>query len=516
MFNGVVKYQKSFLALVMFASLVLVFAGLPSEVYAEEELCDCWCGVGGVGAEGAKSIGDRLRDACEAECEQAGKEFIVCTNDMNAKPSANLRCWKKDECEVTDDEGSLLGVWEEEQPSDCQENEHYCLSPPSSMKLGVAIGALEEVEDLSEYINAFYRWLWNAGIIIATVMVMIGGLQYMIGKGVGEVRKGKERIKNAIIGLALLFGAYTILATVNPQIVMMELPGFPKIKQVYWIDEETSCEKLWELGYKLKVDNNEYVNPSKWIGTKLCGDKAEVLEGPEGTGTTVEECYFTTCADVGAGCFFGSDLNKPPTCKKCTDIGPDSTDPPPSKEVCESIKFEKRGSAAEPVYRYCVYSKDMGLSTDDSGVVARGTCALIELDCGASSMNSCFDYDKIKVQGPDQSARLDCVNGPAGRFTIDLDPIIDDPSLLRDICIEDPCRVAPYYTDDGDVIKENCVFRENESTSLLWWRRVNTFWDCQNSSAKQDSRAGGWSSCLDKDGNNAAFGHCPTMGELCF
>ena len=56
--------------------------------------------------------------------------------------------------------------------------------------------------------------------IIATVWIMIGGLQYVMAGDSGNVSKGKERIKKAATGLVLLFSVYLILYTVNPELVV--------------------------------------------------------------------------------------------------------------------------------------------------------------------------------------------------------------------------------------------------------------------------------------------------------
>ena len=40
---------------------------------------------------------------------------------------------------------------------------------------------------------------------------MVGGVQYVMAGGTGQVEAAKGRIKNAILGLLLLFAAYIIL-----------------------------------------------------------------------------------------------------------------------------------------------------------------------------------------------------------------------------------------------------------------------------------------------------------------
>lgn len=84
------------------------------------------------------------------------------------------------------------------------------------------VNGLLHINFIPEYLNGLYRYALGAGAIIAVVMVMIGGAQYMIGSGMGSVEAGRKRITNAITGLILVLSAYTILNVVNPNITFFE------------------------------------------------------------------------------------------------------------------------------------------------------------------------------------------------------------------------------------------------------------------------------------------------------
>lgn len=75
-----------------------------------------------------------------------------------------------------------------------------------------------QISFLPEYINGLYRYLLGAGAIIAIVMIMIGGAQYILGSGLGSIEAGKKRITNAVTGLVLLLAAFTLLYIVNPSL----------------------------------------------------------------------------------------------------------------------------------------------------------------------------------------------------------------------------------------------------------------------------------------------------------
>ncbi len=80
----------------------------------------------------------------------------------------------------------------------------------------VTDGEEMEINWLGEYITGVYTYLLSIAAIISIVIIMIGGLQYAFAGGHGETGKAKKRIKDAVIGLVLLFFVYFILWVVNP------------------------------------------------------------------------------------------------------------------------------------------------------------------------------------------------------------------------------------------------------------------------------------------------------------
>ncbi len=76
---------------------------------------------------------------------------------------------------------------------------------------------------LAQYISAAYRYLIGVSVIAAIIMVMYGGFRYMVGSAMGDVKRGKKIILDAILGLVLVLSAYLILQTVNPRLT--ELKG---------------------------------------------------------------------------------------------------------------------------------------------------------------------------------------------------------------------------------------------------------------------------------------------------
>ena len=75
---------------------------------------------------------------------------------------------------------------------------------------------------LAQYITAGYRYLIGVSVIAAIIMVTYGGFRYLLGSAMGDVKRGKTIIFDAIMGLVVLLSAYLILQTVNPATLSLD------------------------------------------------------------------------------------------------------------------------------------------------------------------------------------------------------------------------------------------------------------------------------------------------------
>ncbi len=78
------------------------------------------------------------------------------------------------------------------------------------------------VNTIETYLNALYRWGAGAGAIFAIVLIMIGGVEWMVGSAIGTIEKGKQRIKNASFGLILVMVTTVFLQFINPNITSLQ------------------------------------------------------------------------------------------------------------------------------------------------------------------------------------------------------------------------------------------------------------------------------------------------------
>ena len=92
---------------------------------------------------------------------------------------------------------------------------------------------------LDAYLNAVYRWAAGASVLLAIVLIMVGGVEYMIGSAAGSIDRAKGRMRNASFGLLLVFCTTAILSFVNPDITRIRAVRLPIIEQAEDIDPQT-------------------------------------------------------------------------------------------------------------------------------------------------------------------------------------------------------------------------------------------------------------------------------------
>ncbi len=93
---------------------------------------------------------------------------------------------------------------------------------------------------LGEYIEAVYNWLLPAGGLIAVVVLMIAGLQWMVARGnTSRIGKAKERIRNAVTGVILLLGAATLATLIDPHLLTYDSLTIRAVKSEFVSTEDT-------------------------------------------------------------------------------------------------------------------------------------------------------------------------------------------------------------------------------------------------------------------------------------
>ncbi|KKT20056.1 MAG: hypothetical protein UW04_C0037G0008, partial [Parcubacteria group bacterium GW2011_GWB1_43_8] len=128
---------------------------------------------------------------------------------------------------------------------------------------------LSENVTLEEYLTWAFRFALALAGFLAVMMIVIGGVQYIIS-GASESMRGeaKKRIENAIWGLVMALVSYLVLYTINPSLVDFENNQFFKEK------ETTTSESSFESSN----NNTGNDNSSSNVGDNLRGEGITEIE----------------------------------------------------------------------------------------------------------------------------------------------------------------------------------------------------------------------------------------------
>lgn len=79
--------------------------------------------------------------------------------------------------------------------------------------------ASQENNSLGVYLNLMIKMFIGLCAVLAVVMIVVGGLEYMTSELVHSKEAGKSRITHAILGLIIALSAYALLYTINPDLL---------------------------------------------------------------------------------------------------------------------------------------------------------------------------------------------------------------------------------------------------------------------------------------------------------
>ncbi len=100
---------------------------------------------------------------------------------------------------------------------------------PSSTFEGSAGAGIDS--PLNKLLNQLFYIGLVVSVVLAIVMIIRGGVEYMTVDAIYSKESGKNRIKAALGGLLLAFSTILILNTINPSLTSLKLV-FPRLKQI--------------------------------------------------------------------------------------------------------------------------------------------------------------------------------------------------------------------------------------------------------------------------------------------
>jgi hypothetical protein len=112
-----------------------------------------------------------------------------------------------------------------------------------------------------KYLNILIKIFLGIAAVLAMVMIVVGGVEYMTSELASSKEEGKKSITNAVLGLLLALGAYMILNTINPDLLNVCLNNVHTVDIVISPDQIVSDTPPPAGG---KICNGEYKMGDAW------------------------------------------------------------------------------------------------------------------------------------------------------------------------------------------------------------------------------------------------------------
>ena len=123
------------------------------------------------------------------------------------------------------------------------------------------------------YLFTYIQGLYNFGLgivgMLALVMIVFGAVQYAVMSAASPDKKRDAlgRIYSALWGLLLLFGAYLILTTINPQLVTLQISGVTSTQPIATTTSRAICGDDYK-DFQETLAKCKKINWTDYKGTK--------------------------------------------------------------------------------------------------------------------------------------------------------------------------------------------------------------------------------------------------------
>jgi hypothetical protein len=186
---------------------------------------------------------------------------------------------------------------------------------------------------LAELIRALFKWGIRVIAILAVIMIMVAGVQWMLAMGnQSKINQAKDKISSALMGLILALGAHFLLSFINPALVnLVDLSKYViPISKIYM---KVRCKDIppeQQPDKEKATTEGIYAWPEGWY----CGRSYQIKPLPDNPGPA-GICWGDDCPLVKSGnqpyqlyCDFGAGLCesfgerccslRPPACSTLT------------------------------------------------------------------------------------------------------------------------------------------------------------------------------------------------------
>ncbi len=154
-------------------------------------------------------------------------------------------------------------------------------------------------ENIAKYVKAIYDYGISIGAILATVVLMAAGVIWLTSGGSQDkIGQAKNMISGSIIGLVLLFGSYTILNLVNPELVdfnILDIDNIAELQTIYYCDKQLGGTEKVTINLEQRDNGTIYNTEKREVVGKLCNWDTETCQLNEDTNKWICKEAFGCC-----------------------------------------------------------------------------------------------------------------------------------------------------------------------------------------------------------------------------
>jgi hypothetical protein len=371
--------------------------------------------------------------------------------------------------------------------------------PQSALEKGVSAAETNTVKGAADYLGRVYTFAISIVGLVATVMFIIGGFQYLTSAGdASKIGAAKKRITDALIGLVLALGSYALLNTLNPQLVTFKPLTVQNAEVKKNLQTLPWCEDLIDKGVAVKniADTKRCGEVGSYMSDKTelpCiyrGSCAATLEPTDEYGSHFSNTWHTCLQEVNPS---GGSINTQnildyakshvkdetvlyghcTTCaqinqKTATDYGYPSLEAACSAwDVTINGYFKQKYGEGSQFWAYCEEAGDNIDGEDDPH-----SCIQLDIDCQKADNNE----DTGSGQCSDDENDCGCEgydDGPNPWYAVQLnadgyvsqighaDDTVDGVSAyhLGQLCNRNPCMAYTNTVNNQKNFSGGCVFK---------------------------------------------------------
>ena len=183
----------------------------------------------------------------------------------------------------------------------CIKKDYQLLTPlPDPSSPGNQITTFDPTNDkaLGHYLNVILKIFIGICAVLAMVMIVLGGIEYMTSELISSKESGKKKITGAIFGLILALGSYALLNTINPKLLITDVKIGDVIVQIELEPEVGIATETIGLLSNLGLVQLKACDESQMVTMSAFGKNVTVYKGVVKSLERISNRWFVSPEDV--------------------------------------------------------------------------------------------------------------------------------------------------------------------------------------------------------------------------